>query len=226
MKSLSIIIPMLNEQKNIRDLLRLLQPARSCGAELIVVDGGSADSSCEYAEPLCDHLVHSERGRARQMNAGEKIANGTLLWFLHADSIPSDVVLDRLREVCGSSEVIWGRFNICMSGRHFLLKMVAFMMNIRSRVTGIATGDQGIFIHRDLFKKVNGFPELLLMEDISICGELKKIKIPLCCTEKLLTSSRRWEEKGIFRTIVFMWWIRCAYAMGRNPKNLHQQYYN
>lgn len=226
MKSLSIIIPTFNEQKNIRDLLRLLQPVRDCGAELIVVDGGSTDSSCEVAEPLCDHLIHSERGRAMQMNAGAAIANGELLWFLHADSIPSDAVFDRLQKICDSGEHIWGRFNISMSGSHFLLKIVAFMMNIRSWVTGIATGDQGIFIHRNLFEEVNGFSNISLMEDISMCSELKKIKMPFCCREKLVTSSRKWEEKGVFRTIVLMWWIRFAYAMGRNPKKLHQQYYN
>lgn len=174
MKSLSIIIPVLNEQENIRGLLKLLQSARNRGAELVVVDGSSTDLSCEVAEPLCDHLVHSERGRAKQMNAGAARASGKLLWFLHADSIPSDAALDRLRKICDSGENVWGRFDISMSGSHFLLKMVAFMMNIRSSVTGIATGDQGIFIHRNLFEEVNGFPDLLLMEDISICRELKK----------------------------------------------------
>ena len=217
---------MLNEQEHIRGLLKLLQPVRNCGAELIVVDGGSTDLSCEYAEPLCDHLVHSERGRARQMNAGAAIANGELLWFLHADSIPSDAVLDRLRKICDSGKNVWGRFDVSMSGSHFLLKIVAFMMNTRSSVTGIATGDQGIFIHRNLFEEVNGFPDLLLMEDISICTELKKIRMPLCCREKLITSSRRWEEKGILRTIMLMWWIRFSCATGRDPKKLHQQYYS
>lgn len=226
MKSISIIIPVLNEQENIRSLLKLLQSARSYGAELVVVDGGSTDSSCEYAESLCDHLVHSGRGRARQMNAGAKIANGTVLWFLHADSIPSDEIIERLMKVCAGGKSVWGRFNISMTGSHLLLKIVALMMNIRSRVTGIATGDQGIFMHRNLFEEVNGFPDLPLMEDITICSELKKSKMPLCCTEKLVTSSRRWEEKGILRTIVLMWWIRFAYAMGRDPEKLHQQYYN
>ena len=226
MKSLSIIIPVLNEQENIRGLLKLLQPARGDGAELIVVDGGSSDLSCEYAESLCDHLVHSERGRARQMNAGAAVASGKLLWFLHADSIPSDAALDRLRKICDSGENVWGRFDISLSGSHFLLKIVAFMMNIRSGVTGIATGDQGIFMHRNLFEKIKGFPDLLLMEDISMCSELKKIRMPLCCREKLVTSSRRWEEKGIWRTIMLMWWIRLSYATGRDPKKLHQQYYS
>lgn len=225
MKSLSIIIPVLNEQENIRGLLKLLQSARNRGAELVVVDGSSTDLSCEVAEPLCDHLVHSERGRAKQMNAGAARASGKLLWFLHADSIPSDAALDRLRKICDSGENVWGRFDISMSGSHFLLKMVAFMMNIRSSVTGIATGDQGIFIHRNLFEEVNGFPDLLLMEDISICRELKKIMMPLCCREKLVTSSRKWEEKGILRTIMLMWWIRFSYAMGSDPKKLYQQYY-
>ena len=118
MKSISIIIPMLNDRENIMSLLTRLQPIKNCGVELVVVDGGSADSSCEYAELLCDHLVHSERGRARQMNAGAKIARGTLLWFLHADCIPSDEIIDRLQTICDSGGSVWGRFNISMTGRH------------------------------------------------------------------------------------------------------------
>ena len=225
MKFISVIIPMLNEQQNIQALLSLLQPYRGTVAELIVVDGGSADASCEVAESLSDHLVQSARGRAKQMNAGVEIATGKCLWFLHADSIPSNQVVERLQRIADSEEPVWGRFDVKLSGGHVLLKLVETLMNIRSKWTGIATGDQGIFIDRTLFEKVGGFPEIPLMEDISICSTLKKIKQPVCCAERLMTSSRRWEDNGILRTILLMWWCRLAFAFDIDPQRLYQQYY-
>lgn len=225
MKSISVIIPTLNEQQNIQALLSLLQPFRGRIAELIVVDGGSTDSSCEVAESLSDHLIQSERGRARQMNAGAEIAGGKFLWFLHADSIPSNQVIEKLQRIADSDEPVWGRFDVKLSGGHVLLKLTEVLMNMRSRWTGIATGDQGIFIHRKLFDEVGGFPDIPLMEDISISGSLKKIKKPVCCSERLVTSSRRWEQNGILRTIFLVWWLRLAFALGRSPQRLYQQYY-
>lgn len=225
MKPVSIIIPMLNEQQNIQTLLGLLQPFRSSVAELIVVDGGSSDASCDVAKPLSDHLIQSESGRARQMNAGAEIAKGRLFWFLHADSIPSTQVIEKLQRISDSNEEVWGRFDVRLSGEHVLLKLAEALMNMRSRWTSIATGDQGIFMHRTLFEEVNGFPDLPLMEDISISRVLKKLKKPVCCSEKLVTSSRRWEQNGILRTIFLMWWLRLAFYLGRDPQRLYQQYY-
>lgn len=225
MKAISVIIPMLNEQKNIQILLKKLQLLRDSGAELIVVDGGSSDSSCELAVPLSDYLVHAKRGRAVQMNAGVGVANGKLLWFLHADIIPSDYAIARLQEIANNDDIIWGRFDVRLSGRHLLLKVVETMMNLRSRLTGIATGDQGIFMHRKLFEEVNGFPDIPLMEDVSISSALKKIERPLCLSESLSASSRRWKKKGILRTIFLMWWVRFAFALGWDPARLYKQYY-
>lgn len=216
---------MLNEQHNIQILLSLLQPFRGRVAEVIVVDGGSSDSSCDVAKLLSDHLIQSERGRARQMNAGAEIAEGEFLWFLHADSVPSHQVIERLQKVSDCDEPVWGRFDAQLSGGHVLLKLAGALMNIRSRWTGIATGDQGIFMHRKLFEEVGGFPDIPLMEDISICSVLKKIKKPVCCSERLMASSRRWEKNGILRTILLMWWLRLAFALGRSPQRLYQQYY-
>ena len=225
MKSISVIIPTLNEQKNIQILLNILQPLRKSGAELIVVDGGSTDSSCELAAPLSDHLVHTKQGRARQMNAGKKVANGKLLWFLHADTIPSSHAIARLQEIANSNDLSWGRFNVHLSGEHLLLRLVEKAMNLRSRLTGIATGDQGIFMSRKLFEHVNGFPDIPLMEDISISSALKKRIRPVCLSESLNASSRKWEKNGILRTIVLMWWIRFAFALGVDPNRLYKQYY-
>ncbi|SCZ58381.1 TIGR04283 family arsenosugar biosynthesis glycosyltransferase [Thiohalomonas denitrificans] len=218
---LSIIIPALNEAESIAQTLQPLQGMRERGCEVIVADGGSSDATVEMARSLADRVMASGRGRARQMNAGAATASGEVLWFLHADTrVPEEA--DREIAQAGSS---WGRFAVKLSGRHPLLGLVAFLMNRRSCLTGIATGDQGIFVRRSLFEAIGGFPDQPLMEDIALSRLLKRTAgRPACLNTRLITSSRRWEQNGILRTIGLMWWLRFAYAMGASPARLARLY--
>jgi rSAM/selenodomain-associated transferase 2 len=220
---ISVIIPCLNDGGVIGDLLGSLQFLRNKGHEVIVADGGSSDCSRDVARPLVDQLVTSGPGRARQMNAGAKSAGGDLLWFLHADS--------RLPEGCLEAVVQsqergyqWGRFDIRLSGKHPMLRVVEFMMNWRSRLSAIATGDQGIFVQSDLFRTVGGYTDIPLMEDVDISRKLKRHAVPDCLTHAIETSSRRWERNGIFRTIFQMWWLRFRYWFGAAPDKLARAY--
>ena len=217
---LSIIIPFFNEAASIGAALEQLQPLRRRGAEVIVIDGGSSDDSVARAEPLADRTLSAPRGRATQMNAGAVIARGNLLLFLHADcALPRDA--DRLiLDGIAANNRRWGRFDVRLAGTHPLLRVVAFMMNRRSRLTGIATGDQGLFVTRDLFFAVGGFPLMPLMEDIALSRMLKSHGAPLCLRERIVASARRWEERGVLRTIVLMWRLRLAYFLGADPAAL------
>jgi rSAM/selenodomain-associated transferase 2 len=158
------------------------------------------------------------------MNAGAAKASGDVLLFLHADTrLPRDtehVVLNGLER----SKRVWGRFNVRIEGKHPLLWLVAWLMNIRSRLTGIATGDQAIFVRRDAFNAAGGFPEIPLMEDVALCQRLKRASWPLCLREKVVTSGRRWEKNGVVSTVLLMWRLRLAYFFGADPKDLARQY--
>jgi rSAM/selenodomain-associated transferase 2 len=223
--NLSIIIPVLNEAAEIADTLAALAPLRACGVETIVVDGGSRDRTVALARPLADTVIESARGRAVQMNAGAAAAKpGNVLLFLHADTrLPAEadrLVLDGLAR----SGRRWGRFDVRISGRHPLLRVVARLMNIRSRLTGIATGDQAIFVTRDLFDVIGGFPDIPLMEDVALSRALRRSGTPLCLRPRALTSGRRWEKGGVLRTIVLMWRLRFAYSLGAEPARLARRY--
>jgi rSAM/selenodomain-associated transferase 2 len=233
----SIIIPTLNEAETIGALLADLAPLRAAGAELILVDGGSRDATLARARDAVDQILHAPRGRAAQMNAGAQAAAGDLLWFLHADTrVPAeaisalrvawaDAVGHRLGDRNhGRREVFWGRFDIRLSGRHPLLRLVERGMNARSRLTGIATGDQGIFASRVAFDRVGGFPPLVLMEDIALSAALRRLARPVCLRARLLASSRRWEQGGVLRTVLLMWRLRLAYALGADPVQLAGRY--
>jgi len=211
---ISIIIPVRNEAENIGRLLSSLQPYRDRGHEVIVVDGGSEDETMVIANSLADTLLQTPAGRSHQMNAGSKEAKGEVLWFLHADSELPEQADELIISAVTTGAYTWGRFDVRLSGRQKLLRVVEKMMNLRSRLTGIATGDQGIFISRRLFEKAGGYPDQLLMEDIALCKHLKKYQAPVCLREKLETSSRRWEQRGIIRTILLMWRLRMAYFLG------------
>lgn len=221
---LSIIIPTLNEAQILGAALRELAPYRKAGHEVIVADGGSTDGTIAIAEPLADRVVHSPPGRARQMNASAAAANGDILLFLHADTALPKHAAETICEGVDRAGAVWGRFDVALSGRHPLLRMVAFFMNLRSRLTGIATGDQAMFMRRETFKDVRGFPDIPLMEDIALSATLKRMGRPLCLRQKAITSSRRWESKGILRTIARMWGIRLAYALGVRPAVLARWY--
>ena len=213
---LSVVIPALNEARAIGATLAALAPLRARGHEVIVVDGGSSDGTAELAAGWCDRVLTAPPGRALQMNAGARAASGDVLLFLHADTrLPpraDELVLD-----CPA----WGRFDVRIEGRHRLLKVVAWAMNLRSRLTGIATGDQAIFVRRELFP---GFPEIALMEDIALCRVLNRIDAPCCLRERVVTSGRRWEARGVLRTIVLMWRLRLLYFLGASPEALARKY--
>lgn len=220
---ISIIIPALNEAKTIEKTLQLLQAMRQRGVEVILVDGNSQDQTCQIAEPFIDKLIKPEKfGRANQMNAGAEQVAGELLWFLHADTLVPENSDQLIIKALQKSQ--WGRFDVQLSGKQFLLRVVERMMNIRSCWSGITTGDQGIFISRQLFTKVAGFPDIPLMEDVEISKRLKQIESPVCIHEKLITSSRRWKENGIIKTIMLMWWLRFCYWLGVSPEKLNKMY--
>jgi len=224
MAQFSIIIPVLNEASVIRQTLQRLQPPRRRGVEVIVVDGGSGDGTPKLAKPLADHVLRSaSKGRARQMNLGAQGAGGEYLLFLHADTQLPDRWLSRLTDVYERSAA-WGRFDVRLSGRHWLLRLVETMMNRRSRVTGIATGDQVIFVRRELFERVGGFPDIALMEDIALSRRLRSCGAPLCLRDKVVTSSRRWEKNGMIKTILLMWWLRLRFYFGTDPDRLARIY--
>lgn len=220
---LSIVMPCLNEGDALLRSLQRLAPFRSAGHELILVDGGSEVLPVDHLRDSVDQLLISPPGRAAQMNLGASVARGDILWFLHVDTQPfagADLeLLDALSETPG-----WGRFDIRLSGDHPLLRVVEFAMNRRSRWSGIATGDQGIFIHRRLFESVGGFPDQALMEDIEISRRLKRLARPHCLQTPLTTSSRRWERGGILSTILLMWGLRLAYWLGISPARLASLY--
>jgi len=220
---LSIIVPALNEAACIRELLRQLQALRAQGHEVIVVDGGSCDETVALAQPLVDQLLPAPAGRALQMNIGAQAAGGRVLWFVHADTrVPetaAQVIIDSVAHAAR-----WGRFDVRLSGDRLLFRLVERMMNWRSRFTGIATGDQGIFVTRELFERVGGFAALPLMEDIDLSRRLKREQRPLCLRDTLTSSSRRWEQKGIVRTIALMWVLRLAYFLGVPPARLAMHY--
>ena len=220
---LSIVAPILNEANRLPQWLQHLAPLRDAGVEVIIVDGGSRDNSVEVARQSGVAVYVSSPGRARQMNTGAARARGEVLLFLHADTwLPPDAT--QCMASMRARGRLWGRFDVCIQGRSWMLRVVAFMMNGRSRVTGIATGDQAMFVTRALFEAVGGFPEQPLMEDIALSKSLLNHTPPLCVTVPVRTSGRRWEEKGVWRTIFLMWRLRWAYWRGMSADILAEAY--
>ncbi len=215
----SIIIPTFNEASNIETCLLPLQEIRK-QCEIVVADGGSTDNTVKLARPLADKVIIADKGRARQMNAGAHSAMGDILIFLHADTTLPKNAIDLIKPAANR----WGRFDIKLTGKPIMLKVVAFFMNWRSRLTGIATGDQVIFVSRVLFDKVECYPDIALMEDISLCTRLKQITPPYCIAAKVFSSGRRWEKFGVLKTILLMWSIRLRYFLGERPDVLARLY--
>ena len=221
---LSIIMPVLNEEAGIAAALAALGSLRARGAEVIVADGGSSDRTVALAQPQCDRLIVAPRGRAAQMNAGAAVAHGTVLLFLHADTVLPPGADGLIAERFARSGRAWGRFDVRIDGPHPLFPLIAAMMNLRSRLTGIATGDQAIFVDRAAFAAVGGYPDIALMEDIVLSRRLKRLSRPLCLSARALTSGRRWEKHGIVRTILTMWRLRLAFFLGAAPDELAARY--
>jgi rSAM/selenodomain-associated transferase 2 len=221
--SLSIIVPVLDEASIIVGALQDLASFRRRGAEVIVVDGGSRDGTPDLARPHADDIVTAARGRGAQMNAGAVVARGEVLLFLHADTkLPPEADRLLLQSLAGADG--WGRFDVRIEGRSPLLAVVAALMNWRSRLTGIATGDHAMFITRSMFAEAGGFPEIPLMEDVALSQRLKRIARPICLTARVVTSGRRWEQHGVMRTMLMMWRLRLAFFLGADPAALARRY--
>lgn len=220
---LSVIVPALDEAAGIDACLSALAPLRARGHEVIVVDGGSRDGTPERAAPLADAVLRSRPGRAVQLNAGARQARHPLLLFLHADTrLPADAAA-AIAAACARG-AHWGRFDVRLCGRHPLLPVVAAAMNRRSRWTGIATGDQAIFVSRPLFDAVGGFPEIPLMEDIALSARLRSRHWPACLRQRVDTAGRRWDRDGLWRTILLMWSLRLRFWLGADPAALARAY--
>jgi rSAM/selenodomain-associated transferase 2 len=224
MKRLSIIIPTLNEAEGIVATLESLTELRCRGHEVIVVDGGSSDGTADLALGLADCVLAASPGRAGQMNAGARAAAGDVLLFLHADSRLPDAADNLVAQGLAAGASVWGRFDARIATMHPMLRVVETMMNLRSRLTHICTGDQGIFVCREAFEAIGGYPNQALMEDIAISARLRRVSAPLCLRQMCTTSARRWENRGVLRTIVLMCWLRLQYALGVAPARLARAY--
>jgi rSAM/selenodomain-associated transferase 2 len=222
---LSIIVPALNEAADIVSFLQSLQPLRREGVEVILADGGSRDDTVALAAPLVDGSLTAPRGRALQMNAGASAAKGEVLLFLHADCRLPDGANRLILEGLSETGRNWGRFDVRLSGAQPLLRAIEFFMNLRSRLTGIATGDQALFMTRRAYRAAGGFPAIALMEDVAMSARLKRTGKPLCLSARVTSSSRRWERGGIARTVVLMWRLRLSYFLGADPERLARIYY-
>ncbi|MGE6324536.1 TIGR04283 family arsenosugar biosynthesis glycosyltransferase [Psychrobacter sp. NPDC078370] len=232
--NLSIIIPLLNEAGNLPELIAHIVRLDPAPQQVILVDGGSVDGSVaitnnvlkstETAQSAINwRIIESTVGRAQQMNAGAMLATGDVLLFLHADTeLPADAI-DNIRQAVAQYD--WGRFDVGLDSREPLLKIVGLMINQRSRLMSIATGDQAIFIKKSVFEQIGGYPDQPLMEDIELCKRLKKIARPACLKSKVITSARRWQQHGTWRTIFLMWHLRFDYWRGVSPNVLKQRYY-
>nr|WP_290825427.1 TIGR04283 family arsenosugar biosynthesis glycosyltransferase [Halomonas sp.] len=224
--SLSIVIPVLNEAFGIEAALLPLQPLRAqplaMHIEVIVVDGGSDDNSVNVAQPLADRVLISSPGRALQMNAGAQLASAPALLFLHADTQLPEGAVALITQALSTHT--WGRFAIQLEGRSRWLPVISWMMNQRSRLTGIATGDQGIFVRFSAFQAVGGFPAQPLMEDIELSKRLKKVASPACLSAKVVSSGRRWDQHGVWKTIRLMWRLRYRYWRGVSATQLAKEY--
>lgn len=219
----SIIVPVLNDAENLARLLSQLAAWQDLGDEIIVVDGGSDDASVERARLSANHVVTAARGRACQMNAGAAHATGQILWFVHADSRIAATAREALLGACAEA-IAWGRFDVAIADHAWPFRVIENLMNLRSRLTAIATGDQAIFVTRELFTRVGGFASIALMEDIEITTRLRRVVRPHCLRTRVSTSARRWRERGIVRTIVTMWLLRSAWFFGMSPVRLSRIY--
>ncbi len=221
---LSVIVPVLNEVRQLPDTLGALRPLIQAGTEILIVDGGSQDDSVAITQAAGFRVIVAERGRARQMNAGALLATGDVLLFLHADTgLPAHADV-AIASALADKRFVWGRFDVRIIGRPFMLRIVSRLMNLRSRMTGIATGDQAIFVTRAAFNTVGGFPEQPLMEDIELSSRLLAVSRPACLTACVTTPGRRWETHGVWRTILLMWRLRWNYWRGVPARELAEAY--
>lgn len=230
MTKISIIVPVLNEAEQLPELLLHLQQWKNQSCDIIVVDGGSSDHSLQLLEKSSFTILHSERGRARQMNLGAQFAQSNILLFLHADTRLPENAKKLVLAALASEQEHWGRFDVALRAENqtfyqqTMYAIISWFINQRSRLSGIATGDQAIFVKHSTFTSIGGFVEQPLMEDVELCRQLKKIASPICLKEKVTTSARRWQSKGVWRIIWLMWSLRFAYWRGVSADELARRY--
>jgi rSAM/selenodomain-associated transferase 2 len=220
--NVSVIVPVLDEEKTIAttlDALIALAPH-----EIIVVDGGSTDRTAEICQQFDVKVMVSARGRARQMNSGAKAASGDILLFLHADTTLPNSAFDDIRLALGDCRCVGGRFDVELAGQHWMLKVIGAMINYRSRLSKVSTGDQAIFVRRFVFEQIGGYPDIPLMEDVAFCRMLRHTGEIACLKSRVMTSARRWEIDGVWRTILRMWALKLLYLAGVSPNRLKQYY--
>ena len=219
---ISVIVPVLNEEKSIAATLQAL--AHLQPHETIVVDGGSQDRTAEIAAECGVKVIPSERGRARQMNRGARQASGEVLLFLHADTRLPPTAFSDIAGAMGDPRYVGGRFDVELDGKHWLLPLVGRLISYRSRLSKVATGDQALFVRRAVFQRMGGFADIPLMEDIAFCRRLKGLGEVNCLRSRVVTSARRWEVDGVWRTIFRMWTLKLLYLSGVSPARLKKFY--
>lgn len=222
MRHVSVIIPTLNEAENIAHTLALVRQSGAC--QLIVVDGGSMDDTAEIAQRGADRVLSSPRGRARQMNSGARAATGDVVLFLHADTVLPYGFSSLVTRALADPQVVGGRFDVRLDAAGWPFRLVEALMNLRSRLTHISTGDQAIFVRRETFLALGGYPEVELMEDLELSKKLKRVGRIACLRERVSTSARRWQRDGVLRTIVLMWTLRLGHFLGVPPERLKTFY--
>ena len=220
--NISVIIPVLNEEKSIAATLRTLLALQP--HEITVVDGGSYDRSREICQQFGVQMLSSESGRARQMNYGARHATGNILLFLHADTQLPASAFEDIAAALSDARCLGGRFDVELEGSHWMLKIIGALINYRSRATGIGTGDQAIFVRREVFQRIGGYPDIPLMEDIALCRALKRLGRVACLRSRVVTSARRWESDGVWLTIGRMWTLKFLYLAGVAPARLKKFY--
>jgi rSAM/selenodomain-associated transferase 2 len=220
--NVSVIVPVLNEEETIE---RTLQALVALGPhEIIVVDGGSRDRTCAICEQFPIQVFAAKRGRARQMNSGARRASGDVLLFLHADTRLPDSALSDVTAALSDPSCVGGRFDVELEGSHWMLRVIGALINYRSRMSKVATGDQALFVRRDVFERIGGFQDIPLMEDVAFCRALKRTGAVACLRSRVVTSARRWERDGVWRTILKMWTLKLGYLAGISPARLKQFY--
>jgi rSAM/selenodomain-associated transferase 2 len=223
LEKLSVIVPMLNEESTIARTLTAIRRGAP-GAELIVVDGGSNDLSVAIASTIATRVISSARGRARQMNAGAAISNGDALVFVHADTIvPASFAADIVGAL-SKRGVVGGRFDLRLDSDAIPYRVIGALISLRSRISRTGTGDQAIFVRRDMFDRLGGFPDIELCEDLDFTRRLKRIGDFVCLRSRVVTSARRWSRDGLIRTVLRMWLIRSMYLIGVSPSRLKKLY--
>lgn len=219
---ISIVIPVLNEEKSIAKTLAALTPLKP--HELIIVDGGSADTTREICKRLGATVLSAPRGRGRQMNHAARQATGEVLLFLHADTRLPESAFDDMHGALRNPHCVGGRFDVQLEGSHWMLRMIGALISLRSRISKVATGDQAIFVRREIFDELGGYPDIPLMEDVAFARALKRQGAVACLRSRVVTSARRWEAEGIWRTIFRMWTLKLFYYLGVSPVRLKRYY--